>query len=57
MEESRRKEDNGRQITFFDYGFDGKLDRVKILQIGRKEYQTTNKEICPIILALWCLRL
>lgn len=31
-----------RQVTFFDYGFDGKLDMVKILQKNRKDYVTTN---------------
>jgi hypothetical protein len=42
IRESNRREDNARQITFFDYGFDGKLDRVKILQDRKREVSITN---------------
>ena len=50
VEESRKLE-SPRQITFFDYGFDGKLDRVIIRQDKRQEYKTTN----PLELAKWQL--
>jgi hypothetical protein len=43
IEESRRREDNGRQINFLDYGFDGKLDRVKIEQDERRGVVVTNQ--------------
>lgn len=49
IEESRRREDNGRQITFFDYGFDGKLDRIRILQDNKRKNIVTN----PVELAKW----
>ena len=40
--ESCKKKDNGRQITFRDYGFDGNLDEILIRQDARKDYATTN---------------
>jgi len=36
-----------RQINFFDYGFDGELDRIRVNQNGRREYVITNRtELC-----------
>jgi hypothetical protein len=43
VEESQYKKDNGRQIILYDYGFDGKIDEIKILQGGRRNYITTNR--------------
>jgi|SRR3989344_5880164 len=43
VEEGRKVKDNGRQIVFFDYGFDGDLDEVTIRQYDRRDYSTTNQ--------------
>jgi hypothetical protein len=36
-------QDKKRQINFFDYGFDGKLDRIRVNQNERREIVITNK--------------
>jgi hypothetical protein len=37
-------QDNKRKINFFDYGFDGRLDRVRVNQNNMREYVITNSE-------------